>query len=50
MAEVNYVEEKVKCAECGRVMKIVTIEGTDNSEYLCPKCSSGDMFEEEDEN
>lgn len=49
MAEVNYVEEKVICIECGKEMKIVTIEGADNSEYLCPKCSSGEFIEEEEE-
>ncbi|MEM3374494.1 MAG: hypothetical protein QW757_04225 [Candidatus Woesearchaeota archaeon] len=49
MAELNYVEEEVTCVECGKVMKIVTIEGTDNSEYLCPKCSSGEFVEEEEE-
>lgn len=49
MAEVNYVEKEVQCVECGKKMKIVTIEGTDNSEYLCPKCSAGDFIEEDDE-
>jgi DNA-directed RNA polymerase subunit RPC12/RpoP len=44
MADINYVEKKVKCAECGKELKIVVLEGTDTSEYLCPKCSVGDTL------
>jgi len=47
--EINYIEVKVKCAECGKEVKIVTLEGTDNSDYLCPKCTTGDFFEDDDE-
>ena len=43
MSEVNYVEVKAKCVECGQEVKIVVLEGTDTSEYLCPKCSSGEF-------
>jgi Zn finger protein HypA/HybF involved in hydrogenase expression len=43
MAELNYVEMKVKCIECERELKIVALEGTDHSDYLCPSCSSGEF-------
>ncbi|NTV23129.1 MAG: hypothetical protein HGA85_02000 [Nanoarchaeota archaeon] len=49
MPERNYVEIKLKCTECGKDCKIVTIEGSDNANYLCPKCSTGDFFEEDDD-
>lgn len=49
MPEATYIEERVKCAECGKEQKIVTLEGTDNSEYLCPKCSTGDFMDDDDE-
>ncbi len=48
-ADINYVEVTVNCTECGKEVKIVTLEGSDNSEFLCQKCSSGEFFEEEDE-
>jgi DNA-directed RNA polymerase subunit RPC12/RpoP len=47
--DINYIEVAVKCAECGKEVRIVTLEGSDNSEYLCQKCSSGEFFEEDDE-
>jgi hypothetical protein len=47
--DINYVEVTVKCAECGKEVRIVTLEGSDNSEYLCQKCSSGEFLEEDDE-
>lgn len=49
MSDINYIEQKVKCSECGKEVKIVTLEGADNSEYLCPKCSSGEFLDDEDE-
>jgi Zn finger protein HypA/HybF involved in hydrogenase expression len=49
MAEAEYIEIKVKCTECGKEMKIVTLTGTDTSDYLCPKCSTGDFLADEDE-
>jgi Zn finger protein HypA/HybF involved in hydrogenase expression len=49
MSDLNYVEARAKCTECGKEVKIVTLEGTDFSEYLCPKCSSGDLFAEDEE-
>ena len=45
----NYVEVKVKCEECGKESRIVVLEGTDTSEWLCPKCSVGDFTEEDDD-
>jgi Zn finger protein HypA/HybF involved in hydrogenase expression len=45
----EYVEVKVKCEECGKLSKIVVLEGTDTSEYLCPKCSVGDYADEEED-
>ena len=48
MPDLNYVEVKVNCAECDKELKIVVLEGEDTSEYLCPKCSSGEFdFDEE---
>jgi len=49
MADLNYVEKKARCTECGKEVKIVILDGEDTSEYLCPKCSTGDFFEEEEE-
>ena len=43
MGEANYIEIKVKCAECGKEIRIITLEGTDTSEFLCPKCSTGEF-------
>jgi len=43
MSEIEYVELKVKCAECGKEMRLVTVEGTDTSDYLCPQCSAGEF-------
>ncbi|MFH2020876.1 MAG: hypothetical protein ABIJ34_05650 [archaeon] len=48
MAELNYIEVKAKCVECEQLVSVVVIEGTDMSEYLCPKCSSPDGLEDED--
>jgi len=47
--DINYVELSVRCTECNKEVKIVTLEGSDNSEYLCQKCSSGEFLEEDDE-
>jgi DNA-directed RNA polymerase alpha subunit len=47
--DITYVELTVKCTECGKEVKIVTLEGSDTSEYLCQKCSTGDFLEEDDE-
>jgi hypothetical protein len=47
--EISYVELRVKCNECGKESKIVILEGSDTSDYLCPKCSTGDFFEEDDD-
>ena len=48
MAELNYVEHIVKCTDCDKEMKVVALEGTDFSDYLCPKCSAGEFdFDEE---
>ena len=50
MAEANYIEVKAICAECNKEVKIVTIEGTDLSDYLCPRCSSGEFADDDDDN
>ncbi len=47
--DINYVEVKVKCTECGKEVKIVTFEGSDNSEYLCQKCSTGEFLDDDDD-
>ena len=49
MAEATYVEEKVTCIECGKELKVVVLEGTDLSDYLCPKCSTGDIAIDDDD-
>ena len=43
MNDINYVEVKVTCTDCGKELKIVTLEGTDTSDYLCPRCSAGEL-------
>ena len=49
MAELNYVEVKATCVECEQIVKVVVLEGTDMSEYLCPKCSTGEELEDDDD-
>jgi Zn finger protein HypA/HybF involved in hydrogenase expression len=49
MSDITYVEVKVICTECGKELKIITLEGTDTTDYLCPKCSSGEFYLEEED-
>ena len=44
----DFVEIKVKCVECGSEAMLVTLEGYDHSDYVCNKCSFGEIdFDEE---
>ena len=47
--DLNYIEIRVNCAECARESRIVVLEGTDTTEWLCPKCSIGDFGDEEED-
>ena len=49
MSDLNYTEVKVKCSDCGKELRVVVMEGTDTSDYLCPRCSSGDLFDNDDD-
>lgn len=42
MDELTFVEVKVNCSACGKELKIVKLESSDTSEFLCPRCSSGE--------
>ncbi len=47
--DIIYAEVKVNCTECGKECRVVVLEGTDMSEYLCQKCSTGDFLDEDDD-
>ena len=49
MNDLNFVEVKVNCSECGKELKIVIMEDSDTSDFLCPKCSSGEFGYDIDE-
>ena len=48
MSDGIYVELKVKCSDCDKEMRVVTMERTDFSDYLCPKCSAGEFDFDDD--
>ena len=39
----DYEEKTVECIECQKVMKIVTVSGQDDEDFLCPQCEAGEI-------
>ncbi|MBN1503126.1 hypothetical protein JW930_06275 [Candidatus Woesearchaeota archaeon] len=48
MDDFSYQEVKVVCSNCGKELKIITYGGFDTADYLCPKCSVGEAYFEEE--
>jgi hypothetical protein len=48
MNEFDYQEVKAICENCGREVRVIAYKDTDLTEYLCPKCCSGDAYFEEE--
>lgn len=44
-----YVEVEATCVECGNKIKTVVLEGTDMTNFLCPRCESGEFVMDSDE-
>ena len=44
-----YTEVIATCVECGKDIKKVVLEGSDISEFLCPKCSMGELIMDSEE-
>ncbi len=44
-----YVEVEAVCAECEKKIKTVVLEGTDMSNFLCPRCESGEQVMDSEE-
>lgn len=38
-----YVEVEAVCAECGKKIRTIVLEGTDMTNFLCPRCESGEL-------
>ena len=43
MGEKFYVEKTVKCVECEKEFKIVALEDSDDSDFICQRCSFGEI-------
>ena len=44
-----YVEVEAVCAECGKKIRTVVLGGTDVSNFLCPRCESGEQVMDSEE-
>ena len=44
-----YIEVEADCIECGKKIRTVVVEGTDMSNFLCPRCESGEFVMDSDE-
>ena len=44
-----YVEVEAVCVECGKKIKTIVLEGTDTTNFLCPRCEAGEVVMDSEE-
>ncbi len=47
--EVDFEEVELVCTICGKPVKQVIYSGYDTSDFVCPKCTSGDFGDDDDD-
>ncbi len=48
MENFDFLEVKAVCSNCGKEVKLITYRDSDLSEYLCPKCTFGEAYFDQD--